>query len=56
MVGVVVATIGAVAAMVMARTGGIAANGADAWLAAVTLAVVSLIVSLVVERLVSARR
>ncbi len=55
-VGVIIAAIGAVAAMVMARTGGIASSGSAAWIAAVTVAVVSLIVSLVVERLVSARR
>jgi hypothetical protein len=54
--GVAVASIGAVAAMVMARTGGIADGGSEAWIAAVTLGVVSLIVSLVVVRLVSARR
>ena len=47
---VIIAVIGAVSAAVMARTGGIAATGGDAWLAAVTLAVVSLLVSLVVVR------
>lgn len=55
-VGVGIAAVGAVATIVMARTGGIAANGSAAWIAAATLAVVSLVVSLAVVRLVSARR
>jgi hypothetical protein len=55
-VGVIVAVIGALAVVVMARTGGIAPDAADAWIAAVTLGVVSLIVSLVVVGVVSARR
>jgi hypothetical protein len=55
-VAVAIAAIGAVSAMVMARTGGIADSGSDAWIAAVTLAVVSLVVSLAVVRVVSARR
>lgn len=53
---VIVAMIGAASVAVMARTGGVAASGAAALLAAATMGVVSVIVSLVVLRFVSARR
>ena len=44
--GVVVAVIGAGAAFVMARTGGIADTGSTAWIAAATVAVVSFLVAI----------
>ena len=49
-IAVTIAVIGAFSVAVMARTGGLAATGGDAWLAATTLAIVSLLVAFVAVR------
>ena len=53
--GVVVAVIGAGAAVVMARTGGITDTGSTAWIAAVTVAVVSFLVAIAAANVVGGK-
>ena len=53
--GVVVAVIGAGAAVVMARSGGISDTGSTAWIAAVTVAVVSFLVAIAAANVVGGR-
>ena len=53
--GVVVAVIGAGAAVVMARTGGISDTGSTAWIAAVTVAVVSFLVAIAAANVVGGK-
>ena len=53
--GVVVAVIGAGAAVVMARTGGITDTGSNAWIAAATVAVVSFLVAIAAANVVGGK-
>ena len=53
--GVVVAVIGAGAAVVMARSGGISDTGSNAWIAAATVAVVSFLVAIAAANVVGGK-